>query len=531
MAIFWRLRVEARSFVQVSRAGFIGGNSPGTSLKVLRALRDYGPFGAASRIAAIRHGNQIAIHDDFGELTFNEMDQQINRLAKGFRSRGLGEGSTIGILCRNHRMPLIAAFAASRAGISAVWLNTGFSGPQLREVVEREGVELLVHDEEFEELVGERKPGGGRLVCCAGDPAPDRIEDLIAESDPLAPPIPSKPGRIVLLTSGTTGTPKGAPRTEPRSLTIPGAVLERMPMGAGEATIIGPPVFHGTGLMISLLSIGLGSKLVLRRRFDAARLLDDMEEHQVSTVCVVPVMLQRMLAVDDARERDLSSLKAIFCAGSQLPGDAATRTLDTFGEVLYNLYGSTEVSVATLATPADLRADPTCVGRPALGAKVKILDEDGSPVGKGETGTIYVGSVSPFEGYTGGGGKKIVNGLMASGDVGHFDEEGRLHIDGRDDEMIVSGGENVFPHEVEEVISSSPGVAEAVVVGVDDEEFGQRLRAFVVKVPGQEVTADEIRDLVKSNLARYKSPRDVVFLDELPRNPTGKVLKRQLPVD
>jgi len=529
VAFIWRSWVEARSFVALSRAGFLGGDSPRTSLKILRTLRQYGPFGAASRVAAVRHPEQIAVDDDFGELTFAEMDELTNRLANGFKDRGLGEGSTVGILCRNHRMPLVAAFAASRAGISAVWLNTAFSGPQLRDVIEREGVELLVMDAEFDDLAADLSLPGGRLICCADEGSPDRMEDLAAASDPGLPPIPERPGRIVLLTSGTTGTPKGAPRTEPKSLTIPGAVLDRMPMGPREATIIGPPVFHGTGLMISLLSIGLGSKLVLRRRFDAAGLLDDVERHRVTTVCVVPVMLQRMLAVEGG-DADTSSLKAIFCAGSQLPGEAAVRALDRFGDVLYNLYGSTEVSVATLATPVDLRAEPTCVGRPALGARVKVLGEDGSPVPTGEVGTVYVGAVSPFEGYTGGGGKPVVDGLMASGDVGHFDAVGRLHIDGRDDEMIVSGGENVFPHEVEEILSSFPGVAEAVVVGVDDDEFGRRLRAFVVPAPGEEPSADEIRDFVKSNLARYKVPRDVVFLDELPRNPTGKVLKRQLPV-
>lgn len=531
MSFLWRTWVEGRSFMALSRAGFLGGNSPRTTIEILRTLREYGPFGAASRVAAIRHGDQPAIHDDFGEITFAELDELTNRLANGFRDRGLGEGSTLGILCRNHRMPLAAAFAASRAGISAVWLNTAFSHPQLEQVVEREGVELLVCDSEFDELVEGIDLASGRFVCCAAAEAEDSIEAAAAASSPERPPVPERPGRIILLTSGTTGTPKGAPRTEPKSLTIPGAVLSRMPMGSREATIICPPVFHGTGLMISLLSIGLGSKLVLRRRFDAAGVLDDIEAHRVTTICTVPIMLQRILAVEDGQEHDTSSLNAIFCAGSQLPGDAATRTLNRFGKVLYNLYGSTEVSVATLATPADIREDPTGVGRPALGARVRILDEDGRQVPKGEIGTIYVGAVSPFEGYTGGGGKSIVDGLMASGDVGHFDGEGRLHIDGRDDEMIVSGGENVFPHEVEEILSYYPAVSEAVVVGVEDEEFGQRLRAFVVKKPGAEVTAGEIREFVKSNLARFKVPRDVVFLDELPRNPTGKVLKRELQAD
>jgi fatty-acyl-CoA synthase len=196
--------------------------------------------------------------------------------------------------------------------------------------------------------------------------------------------------------------------------------------------------------------------------------------------------------------------------------------------VIYNLYGSTEVAVATLATPQDIRAAPTSVGKPTLGSRVKILDENGKDVPKGEKGRIFVASTIPFEGYTGGGGKEIINGLLATGDIGHFDEEGRLYVDGRDDEMIVSGGENVFPGEVEELLVTHPAIADAAAVGVDDDDFGQRLRAFVVPREGQEVSAEDVQAFVKDNLARYKVPRDVIFLDELPRNPTGKILKREL---
>jgi fatty-acyl-CoA synthase len=282
--------------------------------------------------------------------------------------------------------------------------------------------------------------------------------------------------------------------------------------------------------MIALLAIGLGSQLVLRRRFDAAQFLDDTAEKKVSTWCVVPVMLQRVLALgeEEIGRRDLSALKVVFCAGSQLPADVAIRAMDLLGDVIYNLYGSTEVSVATLATPQDIRAAPTSVGRPALGSRVKLFDEHGEEVPRGQTGRIFVGTTSPFEGYTGGGGKEIIDGLMATGDVGHFDQAGRLYIDGRDDDMIVSGGENVFPGEVEELLVSHPAIVEAAAIGVDDPEFGQRLRAFVVLRPGEAVSADDVRGFVKDNLARYKVPRDVIFLDELPRNPTGKVLKREL---
>jgi len=536
---WWRASAEARSVAALARAGYFGAEPPGRTLEMLRTLRAYGPFGATPRIAALRHGDRPAIRDEAGEITFAELDALAGRLANALIARGLGPGSTIGILCRNHRMPLAAAFAASRAGISAVWLNTAFSAPQLREVAAREGVDLLVHDAEFDGLVAGLAPRHGRLRCLGeGDPAGtdppeaavDDVEAALAAAGTHALPPPASPGRIVLLTSGTTGTPKGAPRAEPRSLTIPGALLDRMPLRAREATVIGPPVFHGTGLVIALLSLALGSTLVLRRHFDPARLLDDVERHRATAICVVPVMLQRVLALGDEElaRRDLGSLRVAFCAGAQLPGDVATRTMDRLGDVVYNLYGSTEVSVATLATPADLRAAPTTVGRPALGSRVRVLGDDGRAVPAGRSGRIFVGTASPFEGYTGGGGKEVVDGLLATGDVGHLDAAGRLHVEGRDDDMIVSGGENVFPQEVEELLLAHPGIADVATVGVPDDAFGQRLRAFVVLDPGAAVTGEQVRDLVRSNLAAYKVPREVAFVEEIPRNPTGKILRREL---
>jgi fatty-acyl-CoA synthase len=202
--------------------------------------------------------------------------------------------------------------------------------------------------------------------------------------------------------------------------------------------------------------------------------------------------------------------------------------MDVLGEVIYNLYGSTEVALATMTTPQDVRAAPTSVGKPLLGSRIRILDDRGRELPQGQTGRIFVGTVTPFEGYTGGGGKEIIDGMLSTGDVGHFDAEGRLYIDGRDDEMIVSGGENVFPREVEELLATHPAIADAAVIGVEDPDFGQRLRAFVVTRPGQEVSAEEVQAFVKENLARFKVPREVVFMDDLPRNPTGKVLKREL---
>jgi fatty-acyl-CoA synthase len=335
---------------------------------------------------------------------------------------------------------------------------------------------------------------------------------------------------VVILTSGTTGTPKGANRSQPRSLDPAAALFSKIPLRSDQRTMITAPLFHTWGFAHFTLAMALGSTLVLRRKFDPEETLAALEEHRCEALIVVPVMLQRILELppETIAKYDLSALRVIAASGSALPGDLATKVMDRFGDVLYNLYGSTEVAWATIATPEDLRAAPGTAGRPPRGTVVKLLDEHGRDVGPGKTGRIFVGNEMLFEGYTGGDNKEVVAGLMSSGDIGHFDAAGRLFIDGRDDEMIISGGENVFPREVEDLLSDHPAVDEAAVIGVDDEKFGQRLRAFVVCNGAECATEADLKAYVKDNLASYKVPREVIFLDELPRNATGKVLKREL---
>jgi fatty-acyl-CoA synthase len=303
-----------------------------------------------------------------------------------------------------------------------------------------------------------------------------------------------------------------------------------IPLRARERTVIAAPLFHAWGLAQLIIGVGLSSTLVLRRRFDPEDTLRAIDEHGATALIVVPVMLQRILELGPKviGRYDTASLRVIAASGSALPGALATNVMDAFGDVLYNLYGSTEVAWATIATPTDLRVAPGTAGRPPRGTVVRLYDADGREVAPGKTGRIFVGSELAFEGYTGGGGKAVVDGLMSSGDVGHLDAEGRLFIDGRDDEMIVSGGENVFPREVEDLVCRLDGVDEVAVIGVADDVFGQRLRAFVVVTDGAGLSADDIKVHVKANLAGFKVPRDVVFLGELPRNATGKVLKREL---
>jgi fatty-acyl-CoA synthase len=309
-----------------------------------------------------------------------------------------------------------------------------------------------------------------------------------------------------------------------------GGLLSKVPFRAREVTELCVPMFHALGFALMAMGLALGSTLVVRRHFDPEKTLDSLEENEVTALIVVPVMLQRMLELgaDKITDHDLSALKIIFIGGSQLGGEVAKRGLKAFGPVLYNLYGSTEVAYATIAKPEELEKEPTTVGGVVRGTIVKILNDDGDEVQPGETGRIFVANAAQFEGYTGGETKEQIKGMMSSGDVGHFDENGWLFIDGRDDEMIVSGGENVFPGEVEELLAGHDAVEEAAVIGVDDEKFGQRLKAFVVVRDGQDLSEDDVKGYVKENLARYKVPREVDFLDELPRNSTGKVVKREL---
>jgi len=513
------------------RSGVVGLDPPHRVAKMLLGFERHGLLGGSITAAAIRHGDREAIIDERGTLTYAELDERSNALANAWLDRGLEAGEGVAILVRNHRGFLESVFAGAKCGARIILLNTSFAGPQIREVAEREGTDLLVHDEEYSKLLtGIDAPSRGRWLAWSDEPGEDTLDALIEGGDTSAPPKPETSPRITILTSGTTGTPKGAPRSEPRSLSLLGGLLSKVPFRARETTELCVPMFHALGFAQALVGIGLGSTLVIRRRFDPEETLRSLERHQATAMVMVPVMLQR--AVDQLEQMDerpdTSALRIIFLSGSQLGADLARRAMEAFGPVVYNLYGSTEVAYATIATPEDLREAPSSVGKVVRGSVVKLLDEDCHEVALGETGRIFVGNIGQFEGYTGGGNKEMVDGLMSSGDVGHFDENGRLFIDGRDDEMIVSGGENVFPAEVEELLNQHDSISEAAVIGVDDEKFGQRLKAFVVTRGGGSLSEDDVKAYVKENLANYKVPREVVFLDELPRNATGKVLKRDL---
>jgi fatty-acyl-CoA synthase len=527
-----RLPTTARELGVLYKAGMAPLNDPRGSVNALVNIKRWGLAGGAIRIAAERHPNTLGLIDEIGELTFGDLDRRSNALARAWQARGLDDKSVIAVLCRDHRGLVEAMFAAGKLGAKLLLMNTGFAKPQFAAVAEREGVDILVYDIEFSDILGDVPDSIPRFLAWVDDSENDyeTLEDLITATSDADVKRPASIGGLVLLTSGTTGTPKGAPR-QVSSPFAAAQFLDRIPLRPEERTFVAAPLFHGTGLSQFMLTLSLGSTSVLRRKFDPLATLEAMAKYKVEELVVVPTMLQRILNLGDdvIKQYDLSALRIIFCAGSALPSEVGTHAMELWGDVIYNLYGSTEVAVATVATPEDWKQAPGTVGRSPVGCKVTLYDDHDKPITKPHTmGRVFVGSGLRFSGYTGGGTKDEIDGLLSSGDVGHFDESGLLFIDGRDDDMIVSGGENVFPAEVEDLLIDQPAVADAAVIGVADPDFGQRLKAFVVLRDGQSISAEEVRTLIRNNLARHKVPRDVEFVDDLPRNATGKLLRKQL---
>ncbi|MDT7767718.1 MAG: fatty-acyl-CoA synthase [Mycobacterium sp.] len=517
------------------RRGMVNPRRPDLVWRSVRDVRAYGALTAAVLQGIRRNGPASAIIDEIGPLSFQELEEQSNALARGFLASGIHEGDVMALLARDHRGLVLSMLAAGKIGARLLLMNTGFAKPQFADVARREKATVVLHDSEFTGLLEGLPDTIPRIVTWCDDdteraPETVTINSLIVaqRTDELSPP--SLPGGLVLLTSGTTGTPKGAPRDNVSPM-LSAQLLDRVPLAQHEAIVVAAPIFHGTGLGQFILGLALGNTVVLQRRFNPEVTLGNVARTRASCLVVVPTMLQRIidLGPDVLTKYDTSTLRIIFAAGSSLAPSLCERAREVFGDVLYNMYGSTEVAVAAIATPRDLRKAPGTVGKPVLACRVELYDANRNKITTPNTiGTIFVSSSTSFKGYTDGRHKEIVNGLLCSNDIGHFDDSGLLFIDGRDDDMIVSGGENVYPLEVENVLAARDDVREAAVVGVDDEDFGKRLCAYIVPAPTAARDPQEIKNYVKDNLARYKVPRDVYFVDQLPRNTTGKLLRNAL---
>ena len=488
-------------------------------------LLRWGPsLGAATAGAALRHPRRTAVIDHRGELNYLQLDRRSSALATGFADLGLEPGDHLGILCLNHRDFVEASVAAAKASLVPVMLNTGFGAAQLDAVLARESIAALVSDERFGSVV---EAAGFKGPVITADGTGELTMHDVRHRRRFSAPRRPRMLAPVLLTSGTTGVPKGARRETAVDMGAAIGILDRLPVRSGDVFVVAPPLFHAWGLAHLTMAISLASTVVLSPTFDPPDTVAMVVDNEATVLAVVPTMIQRLLGSDELTTDGLAVLRIVASSGSALPGPVAEEWMRRVGPNLYNVYGSTEVGQATVATPEDLAVAPGTAGRVIPGTTVRILDDEGRPLPTGEDGRIFVANSAQFEEYTGGGTKEMIGGLMSSGDVGHFDHNERLFVTGRADDMIVSGGENVFPREVEDFLLTIAGIADAAVVGVDDDEFGQRLVGFVVL---DDRTLDEstIRQVVGESLARHKVPREVVFIDELPRTETGKVLRHRL---
>ena len=530
-----RAAETAKAVKRLCDTGIIDLGNLGATLQTVKNSRVYGPQATMAILGGRKYSSLPAFVDERGTLTYKQVDDMSTALAHGLKRLGVDEGSVVGLLCRDHRGLIIAMASFGKLGARLVLMNTGFAKPQFAEVCKREDVKVVLHDSEFLSLLDALPAELPRVLTWvdAGTDLPDdvpTIDSIIATNSTEPLPPPTKPGGSVVLTSGTTGLPKGAPRAKLSPFATV-QLIDRVPFPRKGTMVIVSPIFHSTGLATFLVGAALGNKIVTNRRFDPEVTLKLISDHRADMLVAVPTMLHRIveLAPDVIAKYDASTLKVILISGSALTPELSNRVQDTFGDLLYNMYGSTECGVATMATPDELRLVPGTAGRSPVTCEVVLFDENDRRVyGTNKRGRIFVRNAAPFEGYTDGRHKQIIDGYMSSGDMGYIDENGLLFVDGRDDDMIVSGGENVFPQEVENLLIERDDVFDAAVVGVDDSEFGKRLRAFIVSQPGAPQDVEEIKLHVKNNLARYKVPRDVVFVEELPRNTTGKLLRRVL---
>lgn len=515
-------------------SGVVRASRPDLGVRQLNSLAKWG-FTLAGGLgaAAARSPRKIASVDRYGTLTYADIAERTTSMASGLVAGGFTSDSKFAVLARNHSAMVQCMVAASKLGADLVLLNTGLAPRAIEEIVKRHAVDAIFVDDDLEPQVRYVPAEIPRISTRPNSAVPQRrsIDDVIsagADAGSVAPP--ERPGRLIVLTSGTTGTPKGARRPTPPGFGAIAAMLSRMPLRRDEVMLLAAPLFHSWGLAALQLSHPLAATVVLMERFDAEECLKTIALQRCTALVLVPVMLQRILELPAAvvNRYDTSSLKVVASSGSPIPGAAVVKFMDTFGDILYNFYGSTEVSWATIADPTDLRVAPTTAGRPPLGTRIAILDQDGHPLPVGAVGRIFVGNDMLFDGYTNAASPAIEDQLMDTGDLGYLDANGRLFVAGRDDEMIISGGENVFPRPVEEAIAALPQVVDVAVVGVPDPEFGQRLAAFVVGAEGSSLDEEMVKGYVRNRLSRFSIPRDVTFVDQLPRTATGKILKRHL---
>jgi fatty-acyl-CoA synthase len=549
----WSILQSGRAKVQDSADRVKTAYQVGTRSGLLRALRPKGVLSLLKtlrketrtpaevyRIHAQNTPDKIALVDRGRSYTFRELDETADRIARGLVARGAQKGASGVLMMKNRAEFFLLQVAIARIGGAAVSVSWRSTPEELVYLVDHCGATFVFADHDVLDVVERALPNLPRVkpesvfVVGGDDPRFAPLRALEREGEPLADE--TENAAVVIYTSGTTGKPKGAVRKFPKE-TMQQALrtVALTPMRHDDIHLAVCPLYHSTAFGFSTLSFLLGATVVLLEEFRPEAFLDAVERHGITMTTLVPTMLHRILALppEVRRRYDTSSLRTIVTCGAPLPGPIATAALDAFGDILYNFYGATETGLVTLAGPAELRKYPTTIGKAIPGNTVLLLDDDGNPVPPGQVGELFVRSPLLVEGYHKNAeatAQSQKQQAFSVGDLARMEPDGCIFIEGRKRDMIISGGVNVYPAEVEQCLEDHPGVAEAAVIGVPDNEWGERVRAFVVAKPDHPEPVDEaeLRAYCKRKLAGPKNPRDFVFLETLPRNPTGKVLKRDL---
>lgn len=527
--------VHPRTLKTLRKAQAAHPKSPIALIGALPWLFGRGPsLGIVSQMNSFVLGNKTAIIDRRGEISWKKLDQRANQAANLLLASGLHGGDKIGLLLRNGREMAELALGAQKVGIVACPFNTWAKTKELKATIEGAGISLLFYDTAHADQVKSCVPEDLPLFFIgAEDKAVDGSESYYQaiEEQHTSPQFPFTRDRgvprIVIHTSGTTGTPKGAQRNAAAAgIGTLVNLLQVVPYRRDDIVVCPAPLFHSFGLASFTITTALGATMVLPEKFDPEGTLKAIEDNKATAVSLVPVMIRRIVSLPDEvkKKYDVSSVRVVMASGSAISEDLRRAAMDLFGPVLYDLYGSTEIGWVTIATPDDMKKHPKSVGKPVPGIEIAVFSEDGAEMPRGEVGELYIRSDFVFEGYTSGDSKKTIGDYMTIGDMGRMDEEGFLFIEGRADDMVVVGGENIYPIEIEGVIEDCDGVDEVAVMGIPDDEYGEVLAAFVVG----SADPDQIKKACESELASYKVPKRVEIVDELPRTSTGKVLKREL---
>ncbi len=485
-----------------------------TTARAMGLVRWGATLSALVHASARRWPARPAIIDDHGTVSYRDLDDLVDRLANTLRADGQG---TVGLLCRNHRGFPAAQLALERSGRNVVLLNTGLTAAQLSQIITREKLTLVIADAEFADRISQADTA---VRVFAADP------DALTWGRPGYCPRPTRASNVVILTSGTTGPPKGARRGPQRSAGA-ATFLDVLPIQMNDVVLVASPLFHAWGLAQATIALSTGSTMVLHRRFDPRVTLGALERDQVTVLAVVPLMLRRLLEHAPA-STTLPHLRAVVSSGNVLSATLATAWIDRFGPNLYNIYGSTETALASVASPQDLVNAPGTVGSPPPGVTIAILDDDNEPVAAGSMGRVFTANSMQFDGYTDGTTRTRHGNLMATGDLGYLDSVGRLFVDGRENDLIVTGGENVFPAAVEEVLEKHPDVRQAAVVGKPDDEFGQRVVAYVVADDAAKFDTAQLETWCREQFAAFERPRTIHLVESLPMTTTGKIMRHKL---